>query len=71
MPAHYKILLEIQGFLDNSLNFLKSCRKQGGLFPELKNSIEKTYGRRFEMYHFRQIMTVAPEFYTYRWDQNS
>lgn len=68
MPAHYKILLDIQGYLDNSLNFLKQCRNQGGIFPELKRSIEKTYGKRFEIENFRQILTIAPELYTYKWE---
>jgi hypothetical protein len=27
LPSHYKKLLDIMKFMDNSLNFLKSCRK--------------------------------------------
>ena len=45
LPAHYKVLLELQGFIDNSLNFLKQCRRQGGMFSEIKKSIEQTFGR--------------------------
>lgn len=53
LPAHYKSLLDIQGYLDTSLNFLKRCRNQGGLFAELKKSIEQTFGRKFEISQFR------------------
>jgi hypothetical protein len=46
MPIHYKKLLDIMKYLDNSLNFLKSCRKQiSCTFDELKRSIEKTNGK--------------------------
>lgn len=45
LPVHYKILLDLQGYLDISLNFRQQCRTQGGNFNELKKSIEQTYGR--------------------------
>lgn len=45
LPSHYKKLLQLSSLLDNSLNFLKSCRNTGGNFDELKVSIERTYGR--------------------------
>lgn len=68
LPVHYKQLLEMQGYLDSSLNFLKQCRKQGGNFNELKKSIEATIGRRFETSHFRQIYFLAPDFYNYKYE---
>jgi hypothetical protein len=40
LPLQYKKLLEIQMYLDNTLHFLKECRKQSGYFPEVKKSIE-------------------------------
>lgn len=40
LPVHYKKLLEVQGFLDNTLLFLKQCRKQNGHISEIKKSIE-------------------------------
>lgn len=45
MPAHYKSLLELQNLLDVSLNFMTKCRSQGGLFAEIKRSIEQTHGK--------------------------
>ncbi len=46
IPVHYKKLLDIMKFTDNSLNFLKSCRRQTACsFEEIKKSIEKSYGR--------------------------
>jgi hypothetical protein len=69
LPAHYKTLLELQGYLDNSLDFLKRCRGQGGNFNEIKKSIESTFGKKFEVTHFRQIMHVAPDFYSYKYEQ--
>jgi hypothetical protein len=45
LPLHYKALIETQGLLDASLNFMTQCRRQGGLFSELKKSIEQTYGK--------------------------
>lgn len=68
LPAHYKALVELQGYLDNSLDFLKRCRGQGGNFNEIKKSIETTHGKKFEISHFRQILYVAPDFYTYKYE---
>lgn len=54
IPNHYKKLLEIMKYLDNSLNFLKQCRRQTSCsFDELKISIEKTYGKQFDSVCFR------------------
>lgn len=44
LPPSYKRLLELQSLLDNTLNFKIFVRKQRGLFPEIKQSIE-TQGR--------------------------
>ena len=50
LPHHYKGLLDLQQCLDVSLNFIKQCRGGGTLgFEELKASVEKTYGRRFDI----------------------
>ena len=27
LPVHFKVLLELQGYLDTSMNFLKNCRR--------------------------------------------
>jgi hypothetical protein len=45
LPVHYKHLLELSKYLDNSLIFLKQRRTQGGLFLDIKKSIEQTYGK--------------------------
>lgn len=45
MPLSYKKLNELQSFLDNTLLFLKQCRSHGGVFSEVKKSIEHTYGK--------------------------
>lgn len=37
------------------------------IFEELKESVEKTYGRRFEVSNFQQILYIAPDFYSYQW----
>ena len=71
IPVHYKKLLEILKCLDNSLNFLKKCRKQNSCtFDELKKSIEKTNGRQFECATFKQILFIYPEAYGYKWENN-
>lgn len=39
--------------------------------PELKKSIEQTYGRRFDLTSLREILSVAPDFYAYTWQKVS
>eukprot|EP00347_Sterkiella_histriomuscorum_P020493 403337591 len=68
LPSHYKLLLDLQGHLDTSLSFIKR-RKQLGKFDELKKSIESTLGRKFDISHFKQMLTIAPDFYSYKWEQ--
>lgn len=70
LPSHYKELLEMQRALDNSIYFMRSCRKAIGKFDELSRSMEQSYHRRkFEIYHFRQMITIAPDFFTYKWEK--
>ena len=69
IPVHYKKLLDILKYLDNSLNFLKSCRRQTSCsFDELKKSIEKTNGKQFELESFKQILFLLPESYIHSWN---
>jgi DNA replication factor CDT1 like len=73
LPLHYKLLNDLQKHLDNTLNFMRMRHKQqtsegrGIMFEDLKNSVEKTYGRQFDIGVFQQIMYVAPSFYVYSW----
>jgi hypothetical protein len=55
LPLHYKRILELSRFLDNSLSFIKQRHAhgaQGILFEDLKSSVEKTYGKQFDMKSF-------------------
>ena len=49
LPLHMKQLMEISRFVDESMNFIKRCRKANDgakvHFSELKTSIEKTFAR--------------------------
>lgn len=69
LPAHYKKLLELLKFVDNTLNFLKSCRRQSSCtFDDLKKSIERTNARSFDLDSFKQILFLMPKSFTHRWD---
>jgi len=39
------------------------------LFRELKASVEKTFARSISMRLFRQILTIAPDFYNHSWEK--
>jgi len=46
LPLHFNKLLQLARYLDGSINFLKSCRRDGHCtFDDLKKSIESSYGR--------------------------
>lgn len=46
LPLHFNKLLQLARYLDGSINFLKSCRRDAHCtFDELKKSIESSHGR--------------------------
>ena len=57
LPVHMKHLIEGCQFIDETLNFIKRCRRsaEGGAitFKEVKTSIEKSYARTVTVSHFR------------------
>ena len=73
LPVHIKQLIDGSQFIDESLNFIKRCRRQndGGsiVYSEVKASIEKSYGRTINLSHFRQLLTIVPEFYSHSWEK--
>ena len=73
LPIHFKQLVDTLGYIDESMNFIKRCRRTNEIgnitFAEVKTSIAKTYGRTINLSHFRQLLTVVPEFYTHSWDK--
>ena len=73
LPIHIKQLIEVSQFIDESLNFIKRCRRKNDFgsisFTEVKTSIEKSYGRTINLSHFRQLLTVVPEFYSHSWEK--
>lgn len=55
--------------LDSQLNFLKS-RGDGHdwiMLKDIVNSFVKSYGKQFDMKTFRQILTIAPDYYKHKW----
>ena len=61
---------EVSKYMDNSLAFIKHCRKaQGGTitFNEVKSSVEKTYARNLTVGMFRQLLSVVPDLYEHSW----
>ena len=73
LPLHIKQLIDVSQFIDESMNFIKRCRRSNEsgsiLFTEIKTSIEKSYGRTVTLAHFRQLLTVVPEFYSHSWEK--
>lgn len=37
------------------------------MFDDLKSSVEKTYGKQFDLRTFQQLLYVCPHFYTHTW----
>ena len=74
LPVHMKQLIEVCQFVDETLNFIKRCRRsvEGGsiTFKEVKLSVEKSYARTITLSQFRQLLTVVPEFYSHCWEQS-
>ena len=57
LPLHMKQLIEFSQFIDESMNFIKRCRRTNDIglitFSEVKTSIEKSYGRTITLSQFR------------------
>ena len=57
LPIHFKQLTEALQFIDESMNFIKRCRRVNEIgnitFAEVKTSIAKTYSRTINLSHFR------------------
>ena len=57
LPLHMKQLIEVSQFIDESMNFIKRCRRTNDsgsiLFSEIKTSIAKSYGRTVTLSQFR------------------
>lgn len=73
LPLHIKQLIDASQFIDESMNFIKRCRRVNEVgvitFAEVRTSIEKSYGRTINLTHFRQLLTIVPEFYTHSWEK--
>ena len=67
LPLKYKTLLELVTCLDQSLVFLKECRKsEYVLFSDVCESV-KIMGRELTINTFRQILAISPDFYSHCW----
>mmetsp|Transcript_13978 Transcript_13978/g.18961 ORF Transcript_13978/g.18961 Transcript_13978/m.18961 type:complete len:84 (+) Transcript_13978:1092-1343(+) len=69
MPAHFKVLVDVCSFIDNQLDFMMQARKKtSGLFNDMVKQIERTHGRSVTLEQFKQLLSVAPEFYEHSWE---
>jgi hypothetical protein len=60
--------------LDETLHFFKKCKRTSVnhiYFSDIKESIEKSYGRRLTLEIFKQIVTLVPDFYEHGWERSS
>ena len=57
LPIHFKQLTDARQFIDESMNFIKRCRRMNDIgfitFSEIKISIAKSFGRTINLSHFR------------------
>ena len=68
LPLKYKTLVDLVGFIDQSLTFLKQCRKLDRVFfLDVCESVKTSFGRDLNVNILRQILKVVPEFYTHSW----
>jgi hypothetical protein len=69
VPAKYKALLKMQGFLDSTLNFLGTRHPDWIPLKELQHSIAITQGKGFTLVMLRQILNLCPDFYEVKWQE--
>lgn len=65
LPLKYKLLVKLVASIDQTMVFLKRCRKQEFLlFEDICGSVKKTFGRELNVNILRQVLAICPEFYT-------
>lgn len=69
MPAHFKFLLEMVIALDSLLKFFKE-RSKITAFDALKNSVQATTQKTFDLADFKKILAVDDSLYTCEWDKS-
>jgi len=71
IPRHYDRLMTLFGYLDFQLSFLKSQNRGVATYTVIREAIEKSTARQFNMENFQQIIYLVPKYYIYRWEYRS
>jgi hypothetical protein len=70
LPSKYRSLVQMQEFLDSTLNFLGTRHPDWIPLKEVKQSIAITQGKGFTLDMLRKILNFCPDFYEIKWQEN-
>jgi len=67
LSEKFALLHKFQAAVDQSINLLMS-RQQVSTFNRIKETVEKSTHRQFNLVYFQQIMKVSPHLYNHKWE---